>query len=118
MEDALILDRLAGDLLSFGGTKGFAGGALTALQGVPFLFLLVTAAHAALRGLLSPLLGRAGASLVALSATSLAVAAFSVKAAQHPALAWALVAWAANAAGAASAELFSALRKVSNGGGR
>lgn len=116
MDNTLILDRLAGDLLSLGGARGFAGGALTALQGIPFLFLLVTAAHAILRGLLSPLLGRAGASLVALSATSLAVAAFSIKAAQHPALAWVLVAWAANAAGAASAELFSAVRRVSNGG--
>jgi hypothetical protein len=93
----------------------FSNWMLAAVQGVPFLFLLVTAGHAVLRCFLTPVLGRAGASLVALSVVSLAVGAFSVRAVHQPALAWALVAWAANAAGAASVELFSAIRKVGVG---
>lgn len=109
--DETVLNQLAGNLTAICGQGGFARDMLTALHGIPFLFLLVTAAHAVLRSLLSPFLGRAGASLAALSAVALALGVFSAKAVHQPAVAWGLVAWAANAAGAASAEVLAAIKK-------
>ena len=113
--DEAVLNGLVSNLTGICGQGGFVRDLLTALHGIPFLFLLITAAHATLRGLLSPFLGRAGASLAALSAVALALGAFSVKAVHQPAVAWGLVAWAANAAGAASVELFAALKKPAGG---
>lgn len=109
--DEAALNELVSNLTGICRQGGFVRDILTALHGIPFLFLLITAAHAVLRGLLSPFLGRAGASLAALSAVALALGAFSVKAVHQPAVAWGLVAWAANAAGAASAEVFAAIKK-------
>lgn len=109
--DEAVLNGLVSNLTAICGQGGFARDILTALHGIPFLFLLITTAHAVLRGLLSPFLGRAGASLTALSAVALALGAFSAKAVHQPAVAWGLVAWAANAAGAASAEVFAAIKK-------
>lgn len=109
--DEAVLNGLVSNLTAICGQGGFVRDVLTALHGIPFLFLLITAAHAVLRNLLSPFLGRAGASLTALSAVALALGVFSVKAVHQPAVAWSLVAWAANAAGAASVELFAAIKK-------
>lgn len=85
--------------------------AITFLQGVPFLFFLVTVVHVLLRWLFASFLGRAGASLVALALTACVLAVFCFRAAENPAVAWLLVAWAANAAGAAAGEAFHLLRK-------
>lgn len=88
-----------------------ASSALTFLQGAPFLFFLVTLVHMLLRWFLAPFLGRAGASLTALALTACGLAVFCFRAVENPAAAWSLVAWAANAAGAAAGEAFYFLRK-------
>jgi len=88
-----------------------ASSVLTFLQGAPFLFFLVTLTHMLLRWFFAPLLGRAGASLAALGLTACGLAIFCFRAAENPAVAWSLVAWAANAAGAVTGEVLYALRK-------
>lgn len=81
------------------------------MQGAPVLLVVVSVFHFVLRGFLSPFLGRAGASLAALGAVALGIGFFGFKAAGNPAFAWAVLAWAANAGGAAAAQVSYMFRK-------
>ncbi|SHJ16433.1 hypothetical protein [Desulfofundulus thermosubterraneus] len=81
------------------------------MQGGPVLLVVISVFHMVLRGFLSPFMGRAGASLAALGAVALCIGIFGFRAANDPALFWAVLAWAANAGGAAAAQIAYSLRK-------
>lgn len=103
-----LLSGVDGVLISF---QCAARKAALFMQGGPVLLIVISLFHMFLRGSLSPFLGRAGASLVALGAVALCIGIFGFKTANDPVLLWAVLAWAANAGGAAAAQIVYSLRK-------